>query len=189
MFIDELVNLKLQLSQTYTLHEPAKKNKIVSVVKPVDQDVLHLKQQFPDLMDISCVENMMHLLDKPENRCKKITMSEADDFSNTTLIPLDYDYTLDMFGGEGTDSLFLMPQIDDYTLALGEISGPPGVTSTVRKPDAVSRAPFGNLTNIEKVRNEQSIQEFPDFGTLLAPGEETRANQFFTTGKILLTGM
>ena len=173
----------MQLSHTYTLQDPVKKKKTVKSVKPVDQDALYLKEQFPDLMDISCVENMVHVLDKTGSRYRNVTMSEAEDFSNTTLIPVDYDYTLDMFGGGPSDGPFLMPQIDDYTLALGDLSERPGVTSTSRKPAALARAPFGDLTNIEKVRDEQFVQELPDAGTLLAPGEETKANEFITTGK------
>ncbi len=130
---------------------------------------------------------MVHLLDKTGSRYRNVTMSEADDFSNTTLIPVEYDYTIDMFGGMPSDPVFLMPQIDDYTLALEDLSERPGITSTGRKPaHSVARAPFGDLTNIEKVRDEQSIQESLDAGTILPPREETHANQFMTTGKIFI---
>ena len=174
------MNLKQQLTQSYTLNEPALKKKSTKKLKPIDQNVITLKENYPDLLEMSCIETLVtHVLDKTGTRYRNVTMSDADDFmSNSALmIPVDYDYTMDSFGGNFNDAPFLIPMIEDYTIAKmqseqgvhslivdNDVREKPGVTSTGKKPPTVSkRAPFGDMTNIEGIREKDATAAYDNF--------------------------
>lgn len=138
-------------------------------LKPTEKDVFALNENFPDLLDVSSIEGMMHVMDKTkqDTNYRNITLAD-DDLNPSALIHIDYDFTMDSFGGGRlSDGPFIAPNIDDYTLirmdmenkldSLVENTGDkPSLTSTVRKPAGEPvRAAFGNLTNVELGREEQ----------------------------------
>lgn len=172
---DELVNLKVQISRSYTLMEPKKtlKPKTPKKVKALDKDAIEIQQNFPDIMNVSSIESMVFAIDKSDMHQKSITMLEDDFINQSALIPIDFDYTVDQFGpATKDDSNFLMPMIDDYTIARMEGDRQiesiieqqeirPGVTSTDKKSEKYKeRMPFGDLSNLphEKAREEMTTE-------------------------------
>ena len=196
MLIDELVNLKLQISRSYTLIDPKKnlKSKTQKRVKPSEKAAIEIEQNFPDLMNLTSIESMMFAIDKSEMHQKSITMiDDQSDFVNrSSMIPIDFDYTMDQFGPASKDeSNFLLPMIEDYTIARMEndkqveslidyVQDRPGVTSTGRKPERPSgRLPFTDLSNL--THEEQRHELVSDLGGF---NEQTVVGRFDVSSKI-----
>jgi len=174
---DELVNLKNELSRSYTLTGPKQRAKAPKKVDVIDKSAITLKENIPDMMDISSIDSMIFVMDNltAAQRHRNCTMLDTDDLLHESeLIPIDYDYTMDSFGI--TDVGFAMPIIDDYTMAKLDAEEkavqslledrlttmPQAVTSTIRKPDhhhqASTRIPFSDVSNIpELMRDEESL--------------------------------
>jgi hypothetical protein len=187
---DELVNLKTQISRVYIMSEPKKRTKRPIKVDNIDKSAITLKENFPDMMDISSIESMIFAMDKTTAalRYRNVTMIDTDDIiDRSELIPIEHDYTMDSFGGANflnvTD--FAMPVIDDYTIAKSEAAEErelqsmledglptmPTVTSTVRKPDQLTnRIPFTDMSNVvpEKMRDENTLIGAQNIHTALA---------------------
>lgn len=159
---DELVVLKTQLNQSYFHIAPKLKSKTPKKLKPTEKNTIELKENFPEMTGISSVDSMMMLnpimnpmLIGNVSHHKNITLNE--DFGDSALIPLDYDFTMDAFGNDFADFERFKEKID---ATIGGLTPKPSLTSTARKPTEPSRLPFNNITNIDR---EEMRDELPAY--------------------------
>ena len=114
---------------TSFVHLPPRQLSKSRKVKAVDKSAITLKENFPEMLDLDSVESI--LLDKVSKqiRLKSITLEESEDFVNaSTMIPVEYDYTMDSFG----DAPSYMPLVEEAPQVF-EPPNKPSYTSTAKK--------------------------------------------------------
>lgn len=114
-----MLYLKDQIKKSYFHIETKKlRSKTPKKLKTSDKAAITLPENYPDLNNMTSLDTMVKCLNKTVSTVhyKSITLADSDDvINNSTTIPIDYDFDMDMFGkSAGT---FLMPQVDDYSIA------------------------------------------------------------------------
>lgn len=189
---NELVTLKGMLSVTFCPKEPKEKSKSNKKVKAVDKKAITLKENIPEVFSQCSIETMeldreLELMNFQEVRLKnhkKITLDDTDDIiDRSTMIPVDYNYDMDMLG-DGTGMSYMFDLNEKHLL---ETTGMPLSKRSSLTQAANERTPFRDLTNNaasvprdrQKSRSTGQLNESilnPD-----APGEQRKETTFNET--------